>query len=145
MFSTPFTTPVCTLFGSRLHSPVPPTQYYLVKVIFDAASAKVVRGEMRQFLRAAFGRIEGSRAAVPLVAMSGDRSLLDLFSTSVPAICDASGYPCEIARMPRNSLVRVSGVYERMTTPAIAPLMAAIQICKPAEATGRLFEPFAAE
>ncbi len=143
MFSRPFTTPESTLFGSRLHLPGPETSHFILKVTFGKAHADAMRAEMRQFLRDAFGRIEGARAPVPLYAMSGDRWLLDYFSTAVPTICDRSGHPCLMSSLPPGSLVRIAGTYETMMSKRLAPIMSAVQVIKlaPAEVIERLFEP----
>lgn len=144
MFSIPFTTPVCSLFGSRLDSPVPNTAFYAIKVVFDRACAATMRAETRAFLWQAFGRVSGARAEVPLVELSGERWLLDLYSRAVPIICDKSGEPCIVARLPVGSMVRITGSYHSMVSPRLVPVMTAIQIVTlaPVVAT-RLFDAVA--
>jgi hypothetical protein len=143
MSHRPFLTPACTIFHSRLHSPVPGTSLYVVKVTFSEDDAKVVRAAMRYFLQDAFGRVEGSRAPVPLYDLGDGRWVLDFVNDRLPTICDQSGAEYVAAKMPHGSLVRVLGYYEAKTMPGLIPVMTAIQLGKVAETgSSRLFDDF---
>jgi hypothetical protein len=143
MIQRSFVTPVCTVFHSRLHSPIPGTSLYVVKVTFSEEHAKTVRAEMRSFLRDAFGWVEGSRAPIPLYDLEDGRWILDLVNDKQPIICDRSGAEYVAAKMPCGSLVRFRGYYDAMVLPGLMPVMTAIQVGKVGE-TGnlRLFDEF---
>lgn len=138
-----FLTPSCTVFASRLLTPIPQTALYMLKVTFTKEHAEAIHREMREFLKAAFGALEGMRAADPLHDLGDGRWLLDLVSTTAPAIFDAEGNECAVARMPPGSLVRVRGSYRAMPFPKLMPIMSDIQIGRLAQDNvKRRFEPF---
>lgn len=89
-----------------------------------------MRAEMRQFLRATFGKVAGARASVPLKELQDGRWALRFLSNDVPTLYDRAGCPCTTARLCRGSLVRVSGIYEALVTPGLIPIMQAVQVCQ---------------
>ena len=138
-----FLTPPCTVFASRLVKPVPGTSLYMIKVTFTEEHAAILRAEMRAFLKATYGNLEGARALDPLHDLGDGQWLLDLVSTDVPIICDPAGQRCIVATMPRGSTVRVIGNFRAMPFPKIMPVMTAVQIGRLAQDNGRrVFEPF---
>jgi hypothetical protein len=143
MIQRPLLTPVCTVFHSRLHSPVPSTSLYAAKVTFSEEHANAVRAEMRSFLRGAFGQVEGSRAHIPLYDSGDGRWVLDFVNDRLPIICDRTGAEYVAAKMPRGSLIRVRGYYEAKALPDLMPVVTAIQLGKLGETgNARLFDDF---
>ncbi len=83
-----FITPVCVLAGSRLDSCVPGTSVYAAILMLDSVAAEIMCTDMRAFLIAAYGRIDGRRAKIPLYDHLDGQWVLDLYATTVPTICD---------------------------------------------------------
>jgi hypothetical protein len=136
-----FITPVCVLAGSRLDSCVPGTSVYAAILMLDSVAAEIMCTDMRAFLIAAYGRIDGRRAKIPLYDHLDGQWVLDLYATTVPTICDREGYACVAARLPPGSRVRVQGHYAPFKACAdVMVMMDAIQIIQAAETRPRLFE-----